>query len=219
MKTFPASRVAKGFSLLELLIVVALIAILAAMLLPALSKAPSYMTRCMLKQRFILNAEFHWQADHDGQILWQVSATGLSASGNIVTNVASMHFRSLSNYIWSPADFVCSADPGRKVSTTKDGLADVNLSYFVNLSAVTNRTDSVVTGDRHLQINERPTGSRVVSLATNELIEWTKELHGKSRGGGGVLGFADGHVERVKSESLNKVFQRQNFATNLLAIP
>ena len=51
-------------------------------------------------------------------------------------------------------------------------------------------------------------------------LGWTTELNNNTKDSApGVLAFADGHCEVVKSNKLPAVFQRQSIANNRLVIP
>jgi prepilin-type processing-associated H-X9-DG protein len=134
-------------------------------------------------------------------------------------NPALYPFQSLSNYLKDMKIFVCPADRTRTACTSYTTFTRTNLSYLANLSAIPNRTVTILTGDRHLEVSGQPVQVGVIALASNDTVHWTKELHASGKKTRGQLGFADGHVETVMDASLAKVFQRQNLATNLLAIP
>lgn len=69
---------APGFTLTELLVVIAVIAILAALLLPSLSrgKSSAYRVQCASNARQLgLAAQMYWDDHNDGCFLWQLGAT------------------------------------------------------------------------------------------------------------------------------------------------
>jgi len=77
-----------------------------------------------------------------------------------------------------------------------------------------------LTGDRNLAKNNKPIGPGLFAYSLGSDMNWTRELHrGNPKYTLGVFSFGDGHVEVVKDVNLNPIFQRENLATNRLAIP
>lgn len=173
----------------------------------------------MSHQRQILLGELLWQEDNHGLALWQTLTKNNLAPENPQVNFAAIHFQSLSNYLKDLAVFVCPADKTRTLCPSYAALTHTNLSYFVNLTAAPDQSKAILTGDRHLETAGLPVPPGVFTLPTNTTIRWTSELHSLSKKRGGYIGFTDGHIESVPSDSLGRVFERQNLATNLLAIP
>ena len=217
MKTSQSILAKSGLTLIELLCIIAILAILAAMLIPPyLDRGGRPRTAmCLINQKQIVLGEWLWHEDNNGLWLWQVHATNTPTQ-----NFATSHFQSLTNYLKNSAVFVCPSDLTRKQADSTANLTRTNLSYFINCSATANQSNSVLIGDRHLEIDKVSVSQGMIAFSTNQMIHWTKELHPVSNSPLGVIGFADGHAEVVKTKLLGKVFKKQqNLATNLLAIP
>jgi hypothetical protein len=88
----------------------------------------------------------------------------------------------------------------------------------LNLDATSNAA-SILTGDRHLEINDKTINSGLFIYTTNQLLNWAEGFHinhGKPWGG---FSFADGHAQFVRAEELNLFLQRQPLATNRFCFP
>ncbi len=192
-----------AFTLLELLIVIAIIAILAALLLPAIEgvRAQARRVQCMsqLKQMGIGFTVF--SHDHGGHFPMKVPAS-LGGSREFVDAAnrlagdfyfAFRHFQTLSNQLVTPKLLACPVDRQHTAASNFPALKNENVSYFINTDAEPGSSDSIVAGDRNLNV----TASRVRLDGTNGL-SWTGDMHHFS---GNVL-FGDGHVEHWKNRAL-----------------
>ncbi len=206
-----------GFTLIELLVVICLIAVLAALLLPALAGGgPSNTARCMSNLKQIDLGYLMWASDHAGKFPPQVSIADKGAMEFVSTGYASLQFRSLSDYLNQPNVFVCRLDKVKQVATSTKDLRDENLSYFINVEANTNNpSHTILAGDRNLQASGQPVKSGLFELTTNLDMSWTHDLHLR----GGVLVFTDGHVQFVKTNDLNSFIRSQPLATNRFCVP
>jgi prepilin-type N-terminal cleavage/methylation domain-containing protein/prepilin-type processing-associated H-X9-DG protein len=196
-------RPGRAFTLLELLCVIAIIGVLAALLLPALSKGKERALRieCVAHLQE-LGLAFHGFAhDHGSKFPMQVSArdggsrefvdSGYQLAADFYFSFR--HFQSLSNEAATPKILICPADD-RGAARTFAALQNTNLSYFVNVRAEYGRSDLFLAGDRN--ITERWHGpATVVRVRTGNQYGWSDALH---RSKGNIL-FADGHVEEMKS--------------------
>ena len=206
-----------GFTLVELLVVIAVIAVLATMLLPALSRSgPAYGAVCMNNLEQIDLGYIMFASDHTGQFPAQVSIADKGAMEFVSTGYASLQFRSLSDYLKSPNIFICRLDKARQLATSTKDLRDENLSYFINVEATTNSpSKTILAGDRNLQANDQPVKPGLFEFPTNLDMSWTHDLHLR----GGVLAFTDGHVQFVKTNDLNSFIRSQPLATNRICVP
>jgi len=206
-----------GFTLIELFLVICLIAVLAAMLLPALAvSGPSKTARCMSNLKQINLGYMMWASDHAGKFPNEVGIANKGAMEFVSTGYASLQFRSLSDYLKSPNVFICRLDKARQLATSTKNLRDENVSYFINLDATANNpSHTILAGDRNLQANGQPVESGLFELTTNLEMSWTHDLHLR----GGVLAFTDGHVQFVKTNDLNSFIRSQPLSTNHFAVP
>ncbi len=193
-----------GFTLLELLVVIALIAILAALLQPALQQAKSRAQRIQCVNRLSqVGLAFHSFAhDHAGHFPMQVTVadggtlelarSGLQLSGPFYFSFR--HFQALSNELAQVTKvLVCPAD-NRSGAPDFRSLKNGNLSFFVNVNSTYSAPNSILAGDRNLTNSSAP-GATTINLAPGQKAFWTGELH-QYRGN---LLFADGHVSESRT--------------------
>lgn len=221
MKTLSAKPKISGLTLIELLVIVAVIAILFAMLLPRSGpRSRAYVAICMNNQKQIALGLLMFKDDHGGEYPGQDSATNGGSSEFISSGQAFPFFRVLSNYLGKQTwVFVCPTDKARQAATDYAQLFDTNISYFLNLDAITNST-SILGGERHLEINDKAVNPGLFVYSTNAVLNWSRELHSKVQNGPiGGLSFADGHVQFTRITDLNSFFRNQPLATNHIIVP
>ncbi len=223
MKTLSAKVEISGLTLIELLVVICVIAVLAAMLLPATTgngHKRSTVIMCLSNQRQIAIGFIMWNSDHGDKFPWQVSTTNNGTMESADWGYDAPNFNAATNYIKNPSVFKCPTDDAKIPATNNVQLHNQNISYFVGLDASTNATASILTGDRHLQSSGKPVKPGLFVYSNSYFMDWTLELHGKSSTTSmGVLSFIDGHCEMVRGINLNSIFQRQGLITNRLCIP
>ena len=196
----------RGMTLIELLCVMGIIAMLAALLLPALAQAQARARRlqCINDLHQVGVGFVNFANEHNGQFPMAVpmSAGGtleLAQSGYRLEGdfyFSFRHFQAASNELVTPNVVVCPADT-RPPAASFTTLSNASLSYFVGVNAEFARPTSILAGDRNLT-NDYATPGTLVRLGGNYPLHWTDELH---RFKGNLL-FSDGHVEEKNSPAL-----------------
>ena len=206
MNSFTSSRRAGAFTLVELLAVITIIAILAGLLLPALSRAKWRARRiwCVnnLEQTGVAFNTF--ANDHHGKFPMAVSTNdggsmefvqeGLDADGTFYS--AFRHFQATARELGAPQILICPTDT-RQAAANFARLQNENVSYGVGVNADFSRPGSILAGDRNLAASswQNPT---IVEINAGNRPRWTAELHQFK---GNIL-FADGHVEEWSRSDL-----------------
>ncbi len=196
----------RGFTLLELLCVIAVIAILAAILLPVLSQGGARARRvaCVNYLREIGVAFHSFAHDHNSQFPMSVPMdaggsqefvqAGYQANGPFY--FAFRHFQTLSNELVTPKTLICPSDT-RLSARDFRSLSNDNVSYFAGLRAEYSQPNSILAGDRNIT-NDWATPTTILHLDARQPFRWTGDMH---RFKGNLL-FADGRVEEWNSAGL-----------------
>ncbi len=202
-----------AFTLAGLLVVIAVLAILAAMLLPALAAAKRKAQRinCVnnLKQDGL--AFRLWEGDNGGNYPMSVST---NKGGTLESAVGAFrHFQVMSNDLSTPKILVCPADD-RTVAVNFARLKNMNVSYFVGLDATEARPQMLLTGDRNVTNGLSPVRS-LLELRPEIPAGWTEALHT----GQGNVGLADGSVQQFTISGLRHAIRNSDDPTNRIALP
>jgi prepilin-type N-terminal cleavage/methylation domain-containing protein len=181
----------RAFTLIELIVVVAIIAVLAATLLPALARVRPQALRvsCADNLRQVEFAFRTWAAAHDGRTpMMEADALGgssgnvgirvLSATQNNSRGVCKM-FLTMSNELRTPRVLFCPAEyesATRQAATKFSGIStpgtvpytnDLNVSYFVGVDAREAYPRMLLTGDHNLGSGNPPTMAYQTGIAAN----------------------------------------------------
>ena len=203
MKSLWQTRKSRAFTLVEMLVVIAIIAILAALLLPALvgGKKRAQRIECIANLKQIGTAFQIFAHDHSSGFPMQVSveqggseeyARSAESTGGNGFFYSWRHFSPLANDLINPKPLVCPADLARIPAESFRTLRNSNLSYAIGITATYNDPSSILAIDRNIT-NVFDTVS--VTMMAYRNLSWTRELHYFK---GNVL-FSDAHVEQWNS--------------------
>lgn len=194
----------QGFSLVELLVVVAVIGILISLLLPVLAKGKlrAQQSECVSNLRQIGLCFRMFSDEHDNRLPMQESVRRGGTLEFVNRGETWRHFQVMSNLLVNPKLLVCPADLGRSVANWSQ-LGNRNTSYFVGVDARIGQANHLLAGDRNLITPGYQTPG-LVPMRTNLTAFWSDELH-QNRGN---LLFADGHAESVDSDGLQRAITR-----------
>jgi len=208
----------RGFTLLELLIVIAIIVILASLLLPALSRAKEQARRakCISNLKQISLAVKEFALDHDWKIPWHTPTSEGGTYGVSTAAEAWRNFSALSNELDHPKVLVCPSDKATKLIAgtwpefmTADYRSNA-LSYFVGLDGYEQMPIAILAGDRNItggttdncgSAGKSPGVKSKEFIAGNTAIKWTNAIHGLS----GDIAFSDGSVQRANTHELQEI--------------
>src|SRR5262249_19547465 len=143
MKSSPRANQTAAFTLLELLVVISIIVILAALLLPALAKTKAKANRiaCLNNLKQVGAASHLFAHDHGDKFAMEVSTNqggSLEYNGS-APNIAGLfaysfrNFQVMSNELGNPKILVCRSDT-RSPATHFATLKDLNVSFFTGLN-------------------------------------------------------------------------------------
>jgi len=215
MKTRCATNRTRGFTLVELLVVIGVLVLVAALLLPAplVAKRKAQRISCVnnLKQTGI--AFRLWAGDNGDKYPMQLSLTNSETMKLMTSGNAYIFWQIISNEVHTPFILHCPTDTNTIVATNfATGFSDANISYFFGLDAFEDYPQMILDGDDNLAVNGVRVKPGILNLWTNNNITWTKERHG----GAGDIGLADGSVQQTTSAGLSSavVFSTSGVPTN-----
>jgi type II secretory pathway pseudopilin PulG len=215
MNSTPRHFTRQGFTLVGLLIIIAVLGILAAMLIPALvsAKGKSKRIQCVnnLKQDGL--AFRLWEGDNGDKYPMAVSTNKGGTMEYAEGGNTFRHFQVMSNELNTPKILVCPADD-RTAAASFARLKNQNVSYFVGLDATDVRPQMLLTGDRNVTNGIAPEHS-ILKLVPDQPAGWTEALHNRV----GNIGLADGSVQQVSIPGLQQMLKHTGDSTNRVALP
>ena len=203
-----------GFTRMELLVALAVLALVIGMILPA-RRPPAYGLRCLNNLRNLGISFRIFAADHQDRFPMQVS-TNEGGSMEFMKDESPLHhFIALSNELSTPTIIACPGDKRRSPATNFLQIHNENVGYFVRLESQNGETNTMLSGDSNLTINQVAVKPGTVVLNTNSLVGWTAARH-KTHGN---LLMSDGRVSLLAGPSLAALLRQSGVATNTLALP
>jgi prepilin-type N-terminal cleavage/methylation domain-containing protein/prepilin-type processing-associated H-X9-DG protein len=211
-----------AFTLVEMLVVIAIIGILAALLLPVLNQAKDRAKRvqCVNNLKETGVAFYLFAHDHQGKFTTQVSTNGggsleYVAAGYQATTryfFAFQNVRPLASEIVTPKPFACPADLERWPATNFSDFSDWNLSYDIGLKADPSSPGAVLAGDRDFPACLLPGHYEIHYIpCPPPWKHWGLILHQRK----GNMLFLDGHAE----ESYDALVPAEETVTQNLMYP
>jgi prepilin-type processing-associated H-X9-DG protein len=206
----------RAFTLMELLVIIAMLVVVAALLLPAFTRAKhtsqSICCNCNLKQ---IGLGFKtWAIDYTNSFPMSIATNFGGTREYIATGETFRHFAAVSNEVSTPRVLVCPRDSRRSAADFGRSFGNSNLSYFVGIEAEDASPQMFLAGDRNIT-NGVMLPNRVLELTTNHLTGWTRDLHD----GWGNVALADGSVQGFTTIRLREAIPHTGAATNRLAMP
>jgi len=204
-------------TLIEVLVVVAILAVLAVLLLPALmnAKAKHAPIGCANRLKQIGLAYRQWAQDHDDEYPMQVSLSNGGTLELVESGIVYPHFLVMSNELNTPKILFCPQDRNHSITSSFTNLGDTNISYYVGVDAQATRPQMFLAGDRNLEVDRVVPLPGLLTLTTNSVLGWTKDMHRRR----GYVLLVDGSVHLADSKRLVQLLKSSGSIANRLAIP
>jgi prepilin-type processing-associated H-X9-DG protein len=206
-----------AFTLVALLVIVAVLALLAAMLLPALAGAHDRARRiqCVNNLKQCGLAFRIWEGDNGDKLPMDVP---LAKGGTKEFDTGAdtfRHFQVMSNELSTPKILVCPNDD-RISAINFVQLKNANVSFFVGLEANDASPQRFLDGDRNLTSDNAPENG-ILKLVPGGPVSWTTAIHNNQ----GNVGLADGSVQQYSSSALRQALKSSGDPTNIwrIALP
>ena len=204
----------RGFTLIELLVVIGIIALLAALLLPALARAKEQARRakCLSNLKQVALGIKLFGQENDGTYPWHMDPAEGGTYGPLAGE-SWRHFLAVSNELDTPKILSCPSDNGTRTTVLdwSDGAEGFThpanrgnaVSYFLALDAFESLYPTMIVGDRNILGGTPgncasvadPPGVPATLLGTNNPnMRWSSSTHG--RVGIILLSDASGHIMR-----------------------
>lgn len=218
MKISLSLHKARGLTLLEIFIILAVISVLAIMLIPSLhnAKIRAQRIQCVSFLKQIGLSYRVWEGDNKDLYPMHVPGTNGGTMDFITGPYAFRHYQVMSNELSTPVVLICPAESDRLRTTAVNFnfINNSNISYFVGLDANETNPQLLLAGDRNIT-NGTPTKNGVLNVGTSNPAGWTAEMHN----GVGNLALADGSVQQISIRGLRTSITNTSLATNRLQMP
>ncbi len=206
-----------GFTFVALLVIIAIIAILAAMLLPAMASAKKKAQRinCINNLKQIGLGYRIWEGDNGDKYPMDVPMAKGGTKEFITGADTFRHFQVMSNELSMSRILVCPADT-RTAAANFVRLKNQNVSYFVGLDANDAYPRRFLSGDRNITGPAAPENG-ILKLVPGGSVSWTEEIHVNQ----GNLGLNDGSVWQYSNSQLRDALQKSGDKTDTwrIALP
>ena len=217
MKSFSRRFPSAGFTLIALLVIVAVVAFVAAMLLPWLAGAHdrSRGIQCVNNLKQCGLAFRIWEGDNNDRYPMDVPVANGGTKECTTGAETYRHFQVMSNELSTPKILVCPNDDYAAAADFVH-LNNSHVSYFVGLDAKETDPQMLLAGDRNITGGSAPEKG-VLKLVPGEPVAWTSAIHNHS----GNVGLADGSVQQFTSPGLFTALKNSGSPTNTwrLALP
>lgn len=217
MKIFCSTKIDQAMTLIEVFVVLAVLSVLVAMLLPAMTKSShcTFQSACASNLRQVGLAVRVWAGDNNDKYPMEISETNGGTRELSTGPNAWRHFQVMSNELSTPKVLFCpnEADPARIVATNWN-INNSNLTYFVGVRANQTMPAMILSGD-HCLTNGTRIKEGLLNVTTDQPTGWTVEVH---EGIGDVL-LGDGSLQQVKTAKLRTLVHHSGVATNRLQMP
>lgn len=215
MKRTSCFRPDRAFTFIGLLFIIFILAILAALLLPALAKAKGRAQRinCVNNLKQVGIGFRIWGGDHGDNYPMFVSTNKQGTLEWVAEGSASRHFQVMAEILNTPKILVCPTD-NRPAATSFSRLDNWHLSYFVGLDAQDTQPQMLLSGDRNLTNGLAPVRT-ILMLPPDRPAGWTEAMHNCQ----GNIGLADGSVQPFTTDTLRTALRFTGNSTNRIALP
>lgn len=217
MRSLRFQRCARAFTRVELLIVIAAGAMLAAVVWPALGNDAVRAQRavCANNLHRIGQALASWAADHGELYPWLVYESEGGTRGSIYSDRSYSHFAALSNEVGTPSVFACPSDPSKAMINTFAAFNDRGASYLISHPEMIDGR-AILSGDPNLRPKAVTTESCPIfdrarwMTRPNTNAAWSLNIHVRR----GHLLFNDGSVESTDDTRLRSILSPPGVTNN-----